>query len=280
MKLNLKAIAAAVVVVATGSAHANIVGATNGSGTGTGSSLVIAAFDTVTKSAYYRDTGFLLNQFLPSSVTTGSGDGAATGNKTPEAGLLLDKNNTASFADSAFSTWLSSVTLTNVKWTAFAGDSQSLTGTSNVSRLLLANSQVPPLTVTNSSITNAVPVFTGLTPLSFGLSTTQATVLDLIEGNLTGQSTTLGTLGQASNLFYYARTTGQLANSTPANATLYQNSLNVASLTLGTNGDLVYSLAAASAPGEVPVPAAAWLLGSGLLAIGGAARRRKAAAQV
>jgi len=45
-------------------------------------------------------------------------------------------------------------------------------------------------------------------------------------------------------------------------------------VTLASNGDLTYV-----APSAVPVPAAAWLLGSGLLAMGGAIRRRKAAAQ-
>ncbi len=271
MKFNLKVIAAAVALAAAGSAHADIVGGAN-------SSLVVAAFNTVTKSAYYRDTGFLLNTFLPSSVTTAPGDGGVTGDKTPEAGLLLDKTNTASFSDTAFGTWLGSQNVADIRWTAFASDASSAVGTTNVSRLLLAVSQAPTPPVNNGAVTNAQGVFTGLTPLHLTLSTTQSTVLQPIEGNLIVQPATLGTLGSASNLYYYARSQGTLANSVVSNTTLFQNSLNVATLTLSTAGDLTYALAPA-AVSAVPVPAAAWLFGSGLMAIGGAVRRRKAAAQ-
>lgn len=268
MKFNLKVIAAAVALAAAGSAHADFVGGNNGS-------LVIAAYNTVTKAAYYRDTGFLLNSFLPSSVTTASGDGGVTGNKTPEAGLLLDKTNTPSFADSAFGTWIAGQTLSDIRWTAFAGDQQSLTGNTNVSRLAITLSN--PALVANSNITNAVGIYSGLTPFGSQFSVTTGTVFTPITTNLGIGAATLGTLGNASSLYYYARTTGQLANSTLANATLYQNSLNVASVTLAANGDFTYSLAPAVSP--VPVPAAAWLFGSGLMAIGGVIRRRKAAAQ-
>lgn len=273
MKFNLKVIAVAVALAAAGSAHADFAGGAN-------TTLVLSAFNTVTKSAYYRDTGFLLNTFLPSSVTTAPGDGGVTGDKTPEAGLILDKTNTASFADSAFGTWLGTQNVADIRWTAFAGDSSSQAGTNNVSRLLLAASQAPAPAVNNGAVTNGQAVFTGLTPLNpVGLSTTQPTVLGVIEGNLIAQANTLGTLGNASNLYYYARSQGTLAASTLANTTLFQNSLNLATLTLATNGDLTYALAPA-AVSAVPVPAAAWLFGSGLMAIGGAVRRRKAAAQV
>ena len=277
MKLNLKTIAAAVALVAAGSAHADIVGGAN-------SSLVITAFNTVTKSYYLRDTGFLLNGFLPSSIITASGDGGVTGDKTPETGLILDKNNTATFADSAFSTWLGTQNVADIRWTAFATDVASLAGNTNVSRLTLASSTALPSTVTNTTVTNASGIFNtlastgagGVNPI--GLSTTGATVLSLIEGNLIGTASTLGTLGSASNLFYITRTQGTLATSTGANITEFGNSLNFAQVTLATNGDFSYSLAPA-AVSAVPVPAAAWLMGSGLMALGGAVRRRKAAAQ-
>lgn len=267
MKFNLNVIAAAVALAAAGSAHANIVGGAN-------SSLVVAAFNTETKAAYYRDTGFLLNTFLPSSVTTAAGDGGVTGNKTPELGLMLDKSNTPSFSDAAFGTWLAGQDVSKIRWTAFAADNSSAAGTNNVSRLLLAASKAPSPAVSNGLVTNAQLVFTGLTSLSLGLSTTTPTVLNVIEGNLIGQSATLGTLGNASDLYYYARTQGTLAASTIANTTLFQNSLNVAKLTLATNGDLTYSLA--SAVPAVPEPGAFWMLGAGLLAIGGVVRRRQA----
>ncbi len=270
MKFNLKLIAAAVALAAAGSAHANIVGGAN-------SSLVVAAFNTVTKAAYYRDTGFLLNTFLPSSVTTAAGDGGVIGNKTPELGLILDKSNTPSFADAAFGTWLAGQDVSAIRWTAFAADNSSAAGTNNVSRLLLAASKAPSPAVNNGAVTNGQAVFTGLTSLSLGLSTTTPTVLNVVEGNLIFQPTTLGTLGNTSNLYYYARSQGTLANSTLANTTLFQNSLNVATLKLETNGDLTYSLA--SAVPAVPEPGAFWMLGAGLLAIGGLVRRRQSDSQ-
>lgn len=270
MKFNLNLIAAAVALAAAGSAHANIVGGAN-------SSLVVAAFNTETKAAYYRDTGFLLNTFLPSSVTTAAGDGGVTGDKTPELGLTLNKSNTPSFADVAFSDWLAGQDVSKIRWTAFAADNSSAAGTNNVSRLLLAASKAPSPAVNNGAVTNAQAVFTGLTSLSLTLSTTRPTVLNVIEGNLIGQAATLGTLDSASDLYYYARSQGTLANSTLANTTLFQNSLNVAKLTLATNGDLTYSLA--SAVPAVPEPGAFWMLGAGLLAIGGVVRRRQSDSQ-
>ena len=46
-----------------------------------------------------------------------------------------------------------------------------------------------------------------------------------------------------------------------------------ATWTLGSNGTLTYSV---PAPAAVPVPAAAWLLGSGLIGLVGVARRKSA----
>jgi len=127
-----------------------------------------------------------------------------------------------------------------------------------------------------SNITNAI----GATVPYVGVtgSTTGATGQPLLFTNLGIGSGTLGTLGNASGLYYFARTQGTLANSTPANATQFANSLNVAQITLESDGDFTYVLAPA-AVSAVPVPAAAWLLGSGLMGIGGMIRRRKAAAQ-
>lgn len=275
MKFNLKVIAAAVALAAAGSAHADFVGGGN-------STLVLAAINTVTNTSYFRDTGFLMNTFLPSSVTTAAGDGGVTGNKTPEAGLLLDKTNTVSFSDSAFVDWLGGASLSDIRWTTFAVDASSQAGTNNVSRLTLALASPTAsqlALITNNTITNAAPIGNFLLTLNpAGLSTTTSSVVSNVLGNLIGQNATLGTLNVASSLYYFARSQGTLANATPAVSTLFQNSANVATVTLESDGDFIYSLAPAAAPSPVPVPAAAWLLGSGLLAMGGAARRRKAKA--
>lgn len=272
MKRNLKVVAAAVALVAASSAHADFVGGAN-------STLVLAVWNTVTKSAYYRDTGFFLNSFLPNSVTTAPGDGGVTGTMTPEAGLTLDKTNTASFADAAFSTWLGTQSVSDIRWTMQAGDAGSAAGTNNVSRLLLATSGSVAPAVTNSSITNAQSLFGGFASLgTVGLSTTVPTVFSSLEINGIGDPSSVSLLGGISSLYYFARTQGTLANSGIPTPVAFSNSLNTAQISLASNGDFSYVLAPADVA-AVPIPAAAWLLGSGLLAIGGAARRRKVAAQ-
>ena len=87
----------------------------------------------------------------------------------------------------------------------------------------------------------------------------------------------LAAVGESASLFYFTRTAATGATSTLANGGRYGNGTDFASVTLASNGDFSYTLAAP--PSAVPLPAAAWLMGAGLVALGGAARRRKAAAQ-
>lgn len=271
MKFNLKVIAAAVALATAGSAHADIVGANFGN-----SSLVIVAFNTVSNAYYVRDTGFLLNTFLPSTITTAAGDGSAIGDKTPDAGLTLNKTNTASFADAAFGTWLGAQNVADIRWTVAASDSQS-TSTTNLSRMVLALST--PVSVSNGTLTNAVTGVTGLAgPTGPTGSVTGATVPAAWTGNLILNGATLGTLDNASSLFYYVRTAPGGASATTATTTQFANATGAAQVLLASNGDFSYTLAGAPVS-AVPVPAAAWLMGSGLMAIGGAVRRRKAAAK-
>ena len=115
------------------------------------SKVALAAFNTVTNAFYIRDTGYLLNSFLPSSVTTLSGDGAVTGDKTPAAGLTIDKTTAASFADSSFSTWLSAQTATDVRWFLSAVDSVGTNAASNVKRFITSSANASE-TATNGNL--------------------------------------------------------------------------------------------------------------------------------
>ena len=276
MKFNLKMIAAAVAMVsAAGAAQAGIT-------TGNNPSLNLIAFNTVTNAWYIRDLGYLMNSFLPSDVTTLSGDGggaAVTGDKTPEAGLLLNGTTNANFADTSFSSWLSSQNSADVRWMVSGADSVGATAT-NRKRAIV--SSVVAETATNGQLDgytasgNAGNLF-ALTG-DFGLSASADS------GATSGMFTNFGlgadglaSIGQSAGLFYFARSTATSSTAVLASGGQFGNSLGYATVTLEADGDFVYSLAGAPVS-EVPIPAAAWLLGTGLFGLVGMARRRKAAA--
>lgn len=279
MKFNLKMIAIASAMVSmAGAAHADLQapGSNNGS-------LAIGAFNTVTRAFYLRDTGFLMNSFLPTGVTTLSGDGSVAGNKTPEAGLVLDKTNTASFADVSFSGWLSGQNTADVKWFVSSFDAAGTSTTTNVKRMITSslnlaesafNSNIDQYI--NSGRAGGLGTIFGTGGLSSFSSSGAPVEWD---DNFGIGADSLASLGDSAGLFYFSRTVGTGTTGAVANGGAYGNSLNQAVITLAANGDFSYTLAAAEAPSEVPVPAAVWLLGSGLMALGGAARRRKAAAK-
>jgi len=270
MKFNLKMIAVAAAMVAASSSHAALTSATAGN-----SSFAMVAFNVVTNAYYVRDLGYNLNSFLPNAVTTGSGDGGVTGDKTPDAGLNLTFGGAGNFVS-----WLGSQNVADIRWTVAAGDTTSTSAT-NLSRALVAFGTAPIAPIQNTVITSATANANGVSGLAFqnsgmGFDATGATVLPSFLSNNAFGSATLANLGSTASLFYYTRSQASGGNSVAANFSGFSNSANTATLTLATNGVLTYDLQAA--PSAVPVPAAAWLMLSGLGCIGGMVRRRKAAA--
>lgn len=277
MKLKLKMIAAAVAMVsATGAANAALqLGSTNNG------SLALFAYNTVTRDYYIRDMGFLMNDFLPTGVTTLSGDGSATGNRTPESGLTLNGTNTPNFADASFSTWMSTQNAADIRWSMSAVDYLGSNAATNVKRMIVSSAN-PNETALNGQVDVFVATGNagGLATL-FGdatLSMTATGAPDAFDNNFGLGTDSLASLGQAASLFYFARSTGTGSTATQATRVQYGNSAGFATVTLEADGDFVYSLAAVPVL-ATPIPAAAWLLGSGLLGLGGMARRRKAAAK-
>lgn len=277
MKLKLKMIAiAAAMASMAGVAHADLTapGSNNGS-------LALVAFNTVTNAYYMRDTGFFLNDFLPTGVTTLSGDGGVSGNKTPNVGLTLNGTNTASFSDATFSTWLTAQTFADVKWFVSASDSVSNSG-ANTARRFLTSSANADETATNGQLDNYVGTGSagGLGTIfgTGGLSVTGTGAPSNWQSNFGLGADGLASVDQSASLFYFARTAFTGGSTTQATKTQYGNSTGFATVTLASNGDFTYALAGEAPPAAVPVPAAAWLLGSGLMGIGAMVRRRKAAA--
>jgi hypothetical protein len=278
MKFNLKMIAAAVAMVsAAGAAHADLAAPTTGNG-----SLALFAFNTVTRDYYIRDLGFLMNDFLPSSVTSLSGNGGGTGTRTPEAGLLLNAGNTPNFADASFSAWLAGQNTADIRWAVSGGDSTGTSTATNVPRAITSSAvdlnPTNQLMTSYSSSGNAGGLSTLFNGNGATLSITGPGAAAAFDTNFGLGGATLASLDQSVGLFYFARTAGTSANATPATKVQYGNTTGYATVTLEADGDFVYSLAGAPVS-AVPIPAAAWLLGSGLIGLGGMVRRRKAAAQ-
>lgn len=275
MKFNLKLIAAAVSMVAASAAHADL--AANNSGN---SSMALVAFNQSTGSYYVRDLGYNLNSFLPNSVSTSSFDGSAVGNKTPEAGLNITWGDT--FGN--FTSWLAAQTSGTVAWTIAAGDNLVSGSASNQSRALVAMSAAPAVTITNTVVRNSVTNANGVGGLAgqnndgtTWYDKTGSTVIPSFSVNNNYGAGTLNSLNVAASLFYYVTTAATGSSAVAANVSSFSNSLNTATLTLSSAGVLTYDLQPA-AVSAVPLPAAAWLMGSGLVGLGGMVRRRKAAA--
>ncbi len=280
MKSNMKMIAVAAAMASmVGAAQADIV--TNPTNNGT---LVIGAVNTVTKDWYLRDTGLTLNQFLPSNVTTLSGDGSITGSKTPGTGLVLDKTTNAGFADAAFSTWFGAQAPADVRWFVSANDNIGSATATNVKRFI-ASSANPSQAATNATVDNYTASGNGgglgsfFNPQAPGTLSVTGTLANPNFGtNFVFGGAGLTTVGTDSALFYVARTVGTGSTSAPITLNGYSNGAGRAVISLNTAGDFAYTLAPEGVS-AVPVPAAAWLLVSGLTAMGGAARRRKGAAK-
>jgi len=241
-------------------------------------SLNLIAFNTVTRAWYIRDTGFLMNNFLPNSVTTRIGDGGATGDKTPDTGLLLDKNNTPNFSDASFGDWMVGQNAAEVRWMLSAADARGNRPT-DVHRLITSSAE-EGLSITNglmngytsSGQAGALDGFTG----EFGLSASgRDGALSSFDSNFLFGGHTLAALDQSVALFYFSRTTPLGSISLRAERHRYEGLGGYATVTLEADGDFVYQVA--GVPSPVPLPVAAWLLGSGVLALLGVTRRRRAA---
>jgi hypothetical protein len=280
MKLNLKMIAiAAAIASMAGAAHADLTPASTGNG-----SLAIVAFNTVSRDFYIRDTGFFINSFLPTGITTLPGDGGAIGDKTPETGLQLNKTTTASFADPTFSSWLTGQDATSVRWFATASDNISTAQSGGVARVITSSAN-DALTASNGQVTNYagsgnagnLSALAGGTPFALSFAA-HSGAPGSFDSNFGLGSLSLASLNQSVGLYYLVRSQVSGGSANPASLIQYGNTTGFAAVTLASNGDFSYSLAGAPAA-PVPEPSTFLMMGAGLIGAVGALRRRKSADQ-
>lgn len=264
--MKLKALTAALAIAATSQ---TAMGAMLNSQTGNGE-MFLTVYDTVGEREYVRDLGILIADFLPTLAVA-------------DAGYSL-----TFAADSLLQSWLGAATptaLSSMTWTIGAQDSvgswRYLTTESDSSTPLPTT-----LTQTNGQVSQyqAADVWMGSVN-TFGTHATDtngSAALTPADGiaytglgsNWVGKSSfsTTNLIG-TSSLFYLLKPTGtNVSGTTKATSDKFDNAFGDSTWLLATDGTLTYN--AAAEVSAVPVPAAAWLLGSGLVGLVGVARRK------
>lgn len=223
----------------------------------------MTVFDPILGASVVQDLGLNYSQFLEAAVT-------------PDAGLTLNFS-----VDMSVFTQVGS-NLNNLRYTVFAGDAVGNFTSTGV--MVTAALGLPSIHGLNSDVTGmfgssgAAQVFTqwqnlcgaaaaSCTGTGFGASGVYAGGLNWGErfGNFLDVDGS-GAVGQALGFYFLTRSAATA--STPLNSLQYANAAGPAQWLLSSNGALTYSVA------PVPLPAAAWLLLSGLAGLGVVGRRK------
>jgi hypothetical protein len=266
MNWKMKLVAASLALVTTAPASAALVN-TQGAGN---SSLFLTVWNATT--SYTRDLGTTLNGFLTSFANT----------------------NTTFGGDSLFTSTFGA-NPTGIQWNVAAGDTVFVANTDPARMLVTGAYTLNHLTA--GANRNGIFTVNGgidgqvLTMNASGCSTNASCVVDAPASGYGGNatwganmnggttfSTTSTTTDLAGRLGFYlfSSIAGNATVSIPATGrTTFTNGTDRGYWMLASNGDAVWTNAASV--GAIPVPAAAWLLGSGLLGLVGVARRKQKA---
>lgn len=275
MKLSIKhAVTAALAIGGLASSVTAL--AVDNPNTGNGA-LVLFVTNTATNEVYVRDIGLTLN----SLITEGTGAGQTN---DPAFGAVNTVNYSLPSlgADSTLNAFLGTGPTSAFTWNLIGGDSLGSNSATTPRRFALTTTA--DLTVTSPPSNSLLGT----------LGTAESGFFDTVTTALGGNNSVVTTIGQAAgqinvpllNTFF---------NQAPQNSVgALDSSMNFFVITSSTGGgaspgrvfafnDLkldAAGLLSAASVSEVPVPAAVWLFGSGLLGMMGVGRRRKAAGQV
>jgi len=217
------------------------------------------------------------NHFL--TVWLGGDMGTFKASATPSGGVTIDYG-----VMTGFSSLFPDISNGQVQFLVAAAN--AVTGGHNEAITTLSASQT---TVANGAVQNAATALTtaiggfnsaaGCNSINFCQATSTTTspgYLQTISPLIVGNSPTTGVAGGAAVTMYdIVQLKSGLGNGT---ITPIHNASGNGTWSLSATGDLTYTIPGAVS--AVPLPAAVWLLGSGLLGLAGIGRRKKAAVGV
>lgn len=263
--MKMKAIAVAMAIFAAAPAGAAILDGTSGNG-----ELVLSVNDPVALKSYALDLGITMSAFQPGSVgaTTGFVKGPDANMTTFLAGvsdptqlqwdvIALDSTGSAAGNQNYFTTTLSPISDLQ---TLFNGQLTSFSAVNNyISALNTYNIPV------NGSASNTAANVSYLVSSANGAAYFDGGFKSIDWSTNANFDSTAG-LGQSLSFFKLSNSTNSSVD--PISVTEFTG----ASFLLSSNGTLSYGVSA------VPVPAAVWLFGSGLVGMIGVARRKTVSA--
>lgn len=262
--MKLKLLVAAMTVAVAGNAAAAIAPGSSGNG-----ELFLSVYDTVALTSYTRDLGIDMNTFLTNGST---------------AGYSLNYAADATLA-SAFTGFSTNA---NLLWNVAALDSTGGTIVGGQRYLSTTNASLATIkTTSNSKLTGGFSLVNDYVNAVNGVdvdsTTNNSSVHASVDGysyfgngfmnNWRGKASFNSTAAVGQSLGFFALQASSTSGLSGISATQFASADGNATWALGTNGTLSYNV---PAPAAVPVPAAAWLFGSGLIGLVGVSRRKPA----